>query len=108
MTGAVREVLTHRASRAQQRLWFVEQLVPGEPVNNISFEFTYPARVDAAALRAATADVVARHEALRTMFRVRDNVLWRVVLTPPDQPPVEFVDLSGLPAGEREPACRAL
>jgi amino acid adenylation domain-containing protein len=95
----VNTVLTHRASRAQQRLWFVEQLVPGEPVHNIAFDGRYPDRLDADALRAAVTDLVARHESLRTKLEVRDDELCQVVLTPPDEPPVELVDLSS--AGDR-------
>ncbi|WP_027943906.1 non-ribosomal peptide synthetase [Amycolatopsis taiwanensis] len=91
----MKEVLTHRASRAQQRLWFVEQLVPGEPVHNISCEVTFADRLDEAVLRSAVADVVDRHESLRTKLVMRDNDLWQVVLTPPEEQPLAFVDLSG-------------
>lgn len=91
----MKEVLTYRASRAQQRLWFVEQLVPGEPVHNISFEMRFAGRLDEAVLRSAVADVVERHESLRTKLVMRDNDLWQVVLTPPDDAPLSFVDLSG-------------
>lgn len=102
----MKEVLTHQASRAQQQLWFVEQLVPGEPVHNISFERRYAGLLDPAVLRAAVADLVGRHESLRTRFEVRDNTLWQVVLSPPDEPPVEFTDLSG--ADDPEAAYRDL
>jgi amino acid adenylation domain-containing protein len=97
----VNTVLAHRASRAQQRLWFVEQQVPGEPVHNISFEVRYADRLDANVLRAAVADLIARHESLRTSFLMRDNELWQVVWTPPDEPPVTLVDLTGADDVER-------
>lgn len=99
----MKEILTHRASRAQRRLWFVEQLVPGEPVHTVGFDVPFPDPLDAAAVRAAVADLIARHESLRTRFVVRDNELWQVVLTPPDEPPVELVDLSG--AADPAEAC---
>jgi non-ribosomal peptide synthetase component F/aryl carrier-like protein len=91
----VKEVLTYRASHAQQQMWFIEQLVPDEPVHNISFERRYAGRLDPTTLRAAVTDLVGRHESLRTRLVVRDNTLWQVVHEPPDQPPVEFADLSG-------------
>jgi hypothetical protein len=93
----VKEVLTYQASRAQRRLWFIEQLAPGEPVHNISFERRYAGQLDPAILRAAVADVIGRHESLRTRFVVRDKALWQVVLAPPEAPPVEFADLSDAP-----------
>ncbi len=77
------EVLTVRASHAQQQMWFVEQLVPGEPVHNLSFERRYAGHLDEAIMRAAVADVVARHESLRTRFVTRDNTLWQVIEEPP-------------------------
>ncbi|MPZ81613.1 MAG: AMP-binding protein [Actinophytocola sp.] len=100
------EVLSYRASHAQQQMWFVEQLVPGEPVHNISLERRHAGLLDPAALRAAVADLVGRHESLRTRFEVRDNTLWQVVQAPPDQPPVEFCELSG--AADPEAAYRDL
>jgi amino acid adenylation domain-containing protein len=84
----------------------VEQLTPGEPVHNISFEYRYAGRIEPGALRAALADVVARHESLRTALVVRDGELCQVVSTPPDEPPLEFVDLSA--AADPDPAYREL
>lgn len=100
------DVLTCRASRAQQQLWFVEQLVPGEPVHNISYECRFAGRLDPATLRAAVVDLVARHESLRTRFVARDNALWQVVQAPAEVPPVELTDLSG--ADDPEAAYRDL
>lgn len=101
--AAWREILVHRASRAQQRLWFAEQVTPGEPVNNINVALWFAAPLDPRALAAALADVIARHESLRTAFSVRDGVLQQVVLEAPETPPFRTVDLSG-PPREREAA----
>jgi non-ribosomal peptide synthetase component F len=75
-------------------MWFVEQLVPGEPVHNLSFERRYAGHLDPEIMRAAVADVVVRHESLHTRFVARDSTLWQVIEEPPRVPPVEFTDLS--------------
>ncbi|MGA5303627.1 amino acid adenylation domain-containing protein [Nucisporomicrobium flavum] len=75
-TGPARAALTARQrpevlplSPAQQRLWLLDQLDPG------SSAYTYPLLVrlgghpDLTALSRALADVVARHEVLRTVIR---------------------------------------
>ncbi|HWI61503.1 MAG TPA: amino acid adenylation domain-containing protein, partial [Symbiobacteriaceae bacterium] len=57
-------------SFAQQRLWFLEQLVPGTPVYNMpgAVQLTGALHVDA--LRRSLDEIVARHETLRTTFVV--------------------------------------
>ncbi|WP_198535572.1 non-ribosomal peptide synthetase [Streptomyces caatingaensis] len=77
-------------SPAQARLWFLHQL--GGP----STAYTIPCSLrieggglDTAALRAAFADVVARHEALRTVFPDRDGRPHQKILGP-DEARVPF------------------
>ena len=52
----------------QMRLWFLNRMNPSSGVYNISGAVRLSGAVDRAALRAAVADVVARHEPLRTRF----------------------------------------
>ena len=55
-------------SPAQERLWFLERLVPGTPLYNVSRALTLEGRLQRGALAAALHGLVARHEALRTRF----------------------------------------
>ncbi|WP_216896622.1 non-ribosomal peptide synthetase [Nocardia alni] len=55
-------------SAAQQRLWFLNRFDPSSGAYNIPIALRMRGAVDAAALSAAFADVVERHESLRTLF----------------------------------------
>jgi hypothetical protein len=53
-------------SPAQQRLWFIEKLRPGTSVHTVAMAFQLQGRLDVAALERSLAEIVRRHEALRT------------------------------------------
>ncbi|AVM01528.1 non-ribosomal peptide synthetase [Gordonia iterans] len=55
-------------SFAQQRMWFINRFDPTLPTYNIPTVLRITGSLDVAALRAAFADVVRRHEVLRTTF----------------------------------------
>ena len=55
-------------SFAQERLWFLDQLTPGSPAYNVPAALVLRGRLDVPALEWAFAEVVRRHETLRTTF----------------------------------------
>jgi amino acid adenylation domain-containing protein len=87
-------------SFAQSRLWFIDQMQGPSAVYNIPFALRLGGRLDAEALGAALADVVGRHESLRTLFSAHEGIPQQVVI------PVEradfgwqIIDATGWPAG---------
>ena len=66
-------------SFAQQRLWFLDRLQPGDPVYNLPVAVTLTGGLDPGALRRALQAVVDRHESLRTTFGTAGSAPVQVV-----------------------------
>ncbi|MFC3386697.1 amino acid adenylation domain-containing protein, partial [Couchioplanes caeruleus subsp. azureus] len=82
-------------SPAQQRLWFVHQMQGPSATYNMPYALRLTGPLDVPALHAALADLLDRHESLRTVFAERDGVPHQVVL---DAPGVEIERATGDPA----------
>ncbi|MFL6120017.1 condensation domain-containing protein [Actinophytocola sp.] len=95
-----------RMSFAQERLWFLDQVVGGR-ANNVLLPARIGGAVNAEALRRALGAVVERHEVLRTFLLEQDGVPVQVIN---DHAPAVLAvdDLSALPADVAERQARAL
>ncbi|MEV0161795.1 amino acid adenylation domain-containing protein [Nonomuraea fuscirosea] len=62
-----------RPSHAQARLWFLDQLDPGNPAYNVAWAERLTGPLDVTALSAAFDDLVDRHEALRLVIVTDDG-----------------------------------
>jgi amino acid adenylation domain-containing protein len=80
-------------SFAQERLWFLHRLDPGSPAYNMA---GLVSAGDPRAVEAALTEIVARHEALRTVFPDADGEAYQDI-APPAPVSLPVVDLSALP-----------
>ncbi|MEU9634607.1 amino acid adenylation domain-containing protein [Streptomyces tendae] len=89
----------HGLSLIQRRLWFVDQVQPGDVAYNMSAVLRIRGALDVAALQSALDGVVRRHGALRTRFTVVGGEPAQEVLTEA-RVLVDDMDLRGRPDAE--------
>ena len=88
-------------SLMQEGQWLLQHLQPDNTIFNTFRALRVARRLDRNILERALAEVVGRHDVLRTNFRIIDGVPMQVV-RPPEPITVGMLDLSHLPAAERE------
>ncbi|HWK90187.1 MAG TPA: amino acid adenylation domain-containing protein, partial [Longimicrobium sp.] len=94
-------------SFAQERLWFLDQLDPGSPVYNIPVALEIDGPLDVLALVHAVAEIVRRHEALRTALVAGESgPVQRIV--PQPELELRIDDVSHLGGQARRAAVEAL
>lgn len=69
-------------SFAQQRLWFLDQLEPGSIAYNIPAAFRLNGPLNTSALEHSLAEIVRRHEVLRTIFIARNGEPVQIIHPP--------------------------
>ena len=89
------------ASYAQERLWVMDQLIPNDPVFNVFQVLRLTGPLDEAVLERSFAEVVRRHETLRTTFTTTQGLPVQVVETPGSFV-LHRMDLSAAPDPEAE------
>jgi amino acid adenylation domain-containing protein len=60
-------------SHGQRRLWFLNQLQPGNPLFNVPVVLAMKGRLDIDSLERSFTEIVRRHEVLRTVFSEREG-----------------------------------
>jgi amino acid adenylation domain-containing protein len=95
------EVFVFPASFAQHRLWFLDQLIPGNPIYNVPTVIRLTGSLNLTALEQTFNEIVRRHEILRTTFIVLDGQPLQAI-SPSLTIPISLLDLQQLPADEQE------
>jgi amino acid adenylation domain-containing protein/non-ribosomal peptide synthase protein (TIGR01720 family) len=94
-------------SFAQERQWFLDQLVPDRPVYNIHVALRMVGWLDTRALRRSLNALVRRHEVLRTVFAAVEGRPAQVIL-PRLTIRLPVIDLESLHRDERQAESRRL
>ncbi|MFP5287990.1 MAG: thioesterase domain-containing protein, partial [Thermoanaerobaculia bacterium] len=102
LAGHLREALEREevelapASLAQRRLWFLHRLDPGSAAYNLPFAVRLSGPLDPRARARVLAEIVRRHEPLRTRF-VEEGGEPLQAIAPPAPVALPVVDLASLP-----------
>ncbi len=94
-------------SFAQQRLWVLDQLMPGMPLFNLSGAIRIAEAFDETILERSINELVRRHESLRTTFKAVNGEPVQEIL-PELHIPLRTIDLSSLPEDDCDAEARRL
>ena len=90
-------------SFAQKRLWFLDQLHPGETAYTIPAAYWLEGALEEGILRKCFEQLIERHEILRTTFHQQAGQPCQIIAATPSVS-LPIVDLQQLPASERRSA----
>ncbi|MEG4248113.1 amino acid adenylation domain-containing protein [Microcoleus sp. Pol10D4] len=94
-------------SFAQERLWFFDQLEPGNPFYNLCGAVRVTGQLNAEALRQSIEKIIERHEILRTAFAGGEKEQIQVIFEAKVFP-LPLIDLSDRSPEERDKAAQKL
>ncbi|MEW6732939.1 MAG: amino acid adenylation domain-containing protein, partial [Acidobacteriota bacterium] len=89
-------------SFGQQRLWFLDQLEPDNPLYNVAGAVRLIGKLDVTALIHSVNAIVKRHEILRTYFTTIDGQACQIII------PAFCIELPLVELGELSPATREI
>lgn len=96
------------ATIAQEQLWFLDQLAPGQPTYNIAVAVRLVGPLDVVALRIALNVLISRHESLRTILAAADDGTLRQVIQDAATAELAIDDVTALPGAQRDDAARTI
>ncbi len=96
VTAMTEEAFVFPTSFAQERLWFLDQLVPNNAFYNLNTSLRLTFAIDHEVLESSLNEIIRRHETLRTTFKSVDGKPMQVV-APTLTLNLPIVDLSELP-----------
>lgn len=101
ITPQSRESTHFPLSFAQQRLWFLDQLQPGNPAFNIFQPMRLTGKLNLEALKNSFNEVIRRHEILRTKFAIINGEPFQII-TPKLEIDIPVIHLQQLATDKRE------
>src|SRR5260370_31164984 len=88
-------------SYAQQRMWFLDQMDPGNSAYNVPAAMRLSGKLDLQALLRSLEEIVRRHESLRTIFSIVDGQAVQIIREP-EARTLSLIALSNLDDGRPE------
>ncbi len=88
-------------SFAQQRLWILDRLDPGNRTYNMPFAWDIKGSLNREALEQSLSELVARHASLRTSFPIKNDTPVQYISAAVPRVALPFTDLRNFPEEER-------
>src|ERR1041385_1990843 len=94
-------------SFAQERLWFLDQLMRGSPVFNVPMAVRISRPLNLDTLQRTVDEIVRRHEVFRTAFVAHDGIP-EAIVSSEAKVRIDLVDLSSIDGSQRETEAQRL